>query len=320
MMNLGDVDTGATIHVPWSSNGADGASITRATDGSIRVYKDNSTTQRSSSAGITDSEDFDSITGVHLVTIDLSDNTDAGFYAAGHNYHVMLVAATIDGKTVNSWLATFSIRNRYSAPSGTFTANVTQWNGVNVASPHTAGYPVVTIKDGTGTGELDTASGAVAAVASVVAIGSGAITSASFAAGAINAAAIAADAITAAKVASDVGAEIADAVCDEALSGHTTAGTVGKALADAGAAGTPPTAAEIADMVATRGSANWENDVEVGSIGQAALEATHNGDTTTNAGYVTIFAADGVTPLYKRLLATDTLAAPLTGVGQRGPA
>ncbi len=186
-------------------------------------------------------------------------------------------------------------------------ANVTQWNGTNVASPHTAGYPVVTIKDGTGTGELDTASGAVAAVASVVAVASGAITSGSFATGAITAAALATDAVD----------EIVDGVWNEATSGHTTPGTTGKALIDAGAAGTPPTAEEIADMVATRGSSNWEGDVEIGSIGQAALEATHNTDTTTNVGYVTVFAADGTTPLFKRLLATDPAADPLTGIAQR---
>lgn len=58
------------------------------------------------------------------------------------------------------------------------------------------------------------------------------LTNGQIAAGAIGAAQVAADTITASKLASDVGAEIADAVLDEALSGHTTAGTLGKALAD----------------------------------------------------------------------------------------
>lgn len=117
MMYLGDYAASATVHVPWASNGADGASITRATDGSIRIYKDASTTQRTSSAGITDSEDFDSLTGLHWVTIDLSDNTDAGFYAAAHNYTVVLQGAVIDGKTINTVLGHFSIQNRYSSSS-----------------------------------------------------------------------------------------------------------------------------------------------------------------------------------------------------------
>lgn len=41
------------------------------------------------------------------------------------------------------------------------------------------------------------------------------------------------DTVTAGSITAGAAGEIADAVCDEALSGHTTAGTVGKALADA---------------------------------------------------------------------------------------
>lgn len=93
----------------WNSNGQDGASITRSTNGTIRIYKNASTTERSSSAGITDTEDFDTLTGVHQVVIDLSDNTDAGFYAAGNDFFVVLAGAVIDTKTVNAVLAQFSI-------------------------------------------------------------------------------------------------------------------------------------------------------------------------------------------------------------------
>ncbi len=42
--------------------------------------------------------------------------------------------------------------------------NVELWNATAVPSEHTAGYPIVTIKDGTGTGEINTNSGAVALV------------------------------------------------------------------------------------------------------------------------------------------------------------
>lgn len=48
----------------------------------------------------------------------------------------------------------------------------------------------------------------------------------------VHATEIAANLITAASIAADAGAEIADAVWDEALSGHTTAGTAGKAVAE----------------------------------------------------------------------------------------
>jgi hypothetical protein len=67
------------------------------------------TTERTSSNGITDTVNFDGITGVHHCTIDLSDNTDAGFYSAGSDYFVVLVGAVIDGQTVNATLAQFSI-------------------------------------------------------------------------------------------------------------------------------------------------------------------------------------------------------------------
>lgn len=71
------------------------------------------------------------------------------------------------------------------------------------------------------------------------AIATGAITSAKFAAGAIDAAAIAANAIGASELAADAVAEIADAVWDEALSGHLTVGSTGNALNAAGSAGDP---------------------------------------------------------------------------------
>jgi hypothetical protein len=49
------------------------------------------------------------------------------------------------------------------AGSDTLQADVVQWNGTAVPAEHTAGYPIVTVKDGTGTGELDTAFGVVLA-------------------------------------------------------------------------------------------------------------------------------------------------------------
>lgn len=109
MMYLGDYKEDDVVYFCWSTNDKDGASITRATDGSIKVYKDDGTTE--STAGITDAEDFDSITGIHNCKIDLS--ADA-FYATGHDYSVVLVGAVIDGEIVNAVLTTFSIENRFA--------------------------------------------------------------------------------------------------------------------------------------------------------------------------------------------------------------
>jgi hypothetical protein len=110
---LGDFDTGVSVHTIWSSFGADGSSITRATNGTISVYKNNGVTQ--SVSGITDTEDFDALTGIHALTIDLS--SDGTFYSAGANFTIVLSGATIDGKSVNAVLGHFSIRNRYNVPT-----------------------------------------------------------------------------------------------------------------------------------------------------------------------------------------------------------
>lgn len=174
---LGDFPANAIVRFPWSTNDQGGASVTRSVNGSIRVYKNSSTAERSSSNGITDTEDFDSLTGVHHLAIDTSDNSDASFYAAGNDYFVVLAAATIDGKVVNHPLFSFSIENR------AFRGNVVQWNGSNVATPDSAGHPKVTIKTGTGPGELSLTSGGVL----VASMASNVITSATLAGSAITA-------------------------------------------------------------------------------------------------------------------------------------
>lgn len=105
MMYLGDFPTSAMIDFNWSSNASDGASVTRATNGTVSVYKANGTTQ--STSGVTDTEDFDGLTGIHHCRIDTS--ADGTFYAAGGEFSVVLSAATIDGETVNAVLGHFSI-------------------------------------------------------------------------------------------------------------------------------------------------------------------------------------------------------------------
>jgi hypothetical protein len=112
VQQLGDFLSGSIVRFMWTSNNASGASVNPSANGSIRVYKDGSTVERASSAGITYTVGFDALTGVHQVVIDLSDNSDAGFYAAGSEYFVVLVGATIDSQTVNAVLAQFSIEKR----------------------------------------------------------------------------------------------------------------------------------------------------------------------------------------------------------------
>jgi len=106
---LGDFKKNSTVYFCWNTNSKNGASITRATNGTIKVYKDNNTS--GSTAGIVDMEDFGNLTGVHNCKIDLS--ADA-FYTPGYDYSVVLTGAVIDGETVNAVLASFSIENRFA--------------------------------------------------------------------------------------------------------------------------------------------------------------------------------------------------------------
>lgn len=163
-VHYGDVPIGQVIyHLFDSFAGATGASITltglAVTD--IEVYKNGSTTQRSSDAGYTlldtDGIDFDGITGIHGFSIDTGNNTDSGFFSVGGWYNVVLAGVTIDSQTVNFVAFSFRLVSAEGV-AGTPNANTT----------HAAG----------------------------TAWGSGAITAASLASDAITAAKVAADVST----------------------------------------------------------------------------------------------------------------------------
>lgn len=92
-------------------------------------------------------------------------------------------------------------------PDAGCSANLTYWNSAAVATPDSTGYPKVTIKSGTGTGEVSLSSGTVTV-------------------GTNND-----------KTGYRLSATGVDDIWDEATSGHTTAGTTGKAVADGGSGG-----------------------------------------------------------------------------------
>ncbi len=105
---LGRFSNTRTLRFLWNTQQLGGASITRSTNGSIRVYKGETLNQRSSSSGITDTEDFDGLTGVHLCEIDLSDNTVNNFYNLDR-FQVVLEGAVVGGVTCNVPIAHFEI-------------------------------------------------------------------------------------------------------------------------------------------------------------------------------------------------------------------
>lgn len=136
----GDYQAGAVVRIPWDSfAGATGASSAASNfaNTDILIYKNGNTTQRSSASGITVSTSYDGQTGLQLVEIDLSDNTDSGFYAAGNDYLIAVADVTVDAQTVRFWLGGFSIARidwatTIRAALGMATANLdTQITGVN---------------------------------------------------------------------------------------------------------------------------------------------------------------------------------------------
>lgn len=100
---LGDYVEDGKVYFLWRS------SVTFSTAGTIRVYKEDGTVEVTSPTGITDTRDFDSVTGVHLCIIDLNANS---FYAREKDYCVMLNGAVIGGQTIHAVIATFSIEKR----------------------------------------------------------------------------------------------------------------------------------------------------------------------------------------------------------------
>lgn len=103
-------------------------------------------------------------------------------------------------------------------------ANVTEVNGVAASGSGTPDVNVVSVSGDT------TAADTLELFVEALDQATGQLDSGSLASGTITAASLAADAITAAKVAADVGAEIADAVWDEALAGHVGVGSASESL------------------------------------------------------------------------------------------
>jgi len=103
---IGDFAEDAVLTYWWDSNSGDGASITRATDGTVKVIRDDGVDCTGTS--VTDNEDSVD-TGLHKTIVDTSDGAN---YAVAHEYLCWVDGAVIDGETVNAGLFAFSIENR----------------------------------------------------------------------------------------------------------------------------------------------------------------------------------------------------------------
>jgi hypothetical protein len=140
IFSLGDYAPGETVSFLWSSYNASGASVTRATNGTVSVYKDSSDTQ--TTTGVTDSEDVDALTGIHRATIATTD----AFYTPGSVFFVVLSGATIDGQSVNAILATFTIGRTGVLARGTLSgthSSTTADLGTSAPSQDVAGMTLI---------------------------------------------------------------------------------------------------------------------------------------------------------------------------------
>lgn len=228
MINWGSVPIGSVLPFIFGSyDGATGASeaLSGLAVTDIEIYKDISTTQRSSDAGYTlmdtDGIDVDGITGINGFSIDTGDDTDTGFYSVGSFFTVVVASVTIDGQTVNFIAGTFRLVAAESTV-GTPKADVGRWKGsvpadlvdtdkVSISVQHMANDVITNAKI------ADNAFAAEQFAADF-------LTSAKIADDAIASEHIATDAITADSLAASANEEIADALLNRTISGGANGG------------------------------------------------------------------------------------------------
>lgn len=108
MPYIGDFSQSTTVDFKFSTRSA-GVPTTLSGSPVVSIYKDNSTTQ--STAGVTLTADFDSVTGLNHVRITLS--SDTSFYSAGSSFDAVITTGTVGGTSVvGEAVASFSIANR----------------------------------------------------------------------------------------------------------------------------------------------------------------------------------------------------------------
>lgn len=148
-VKAGTTDVSVVIRIVDSSDGTPETAVTSATAGLDLWYR------------------RDGAAAVDLTESDLSALTDAHsdggmLHIADGWYRVDLpdaaCASGVNGVQIGGTVTDMVVLAPYIELNAT-AADVTHWNGTAVATPDTAGYPKVTIKSGTGTGEVSLSSG-----------------------------------------------------------------------------------------------------------------------------------------------------------------
>ena len=252
MQYLGDYADDSTVRIFFTTSDGSGGAVAPSTAfeaADIVIYKNNSATQKATTNGITMTSPFDTVTGLHLVEIDCSNDTgDAGFWATGNDYSVVLSPdETVDSQTVVAAIAQFSIENRVvSAVSGNvagIAGTINTLDSLNNFDPASDTVANVTT--------VASVSGAVGSVTAAVTTDSASRTASQADVSALATSAALAtaqsdldtltgtDGVTLATsqpnyapntTTPPTAASVADAVWDEARSAHTTAGSFGEGV------------------------------------------------------------------------------------------
>ncbi|KKM22163.1 hypothetical protein LCGC14_1628110 [marine sediment metagenome] len=196
MNYVGDFLEDATVYIPFntfdSNDPSASVTITDLVAGDVEVWK-NGVVQTTPGAGVTVTLNIGTNNGTHLIAVDTSNTTDAGWFVTGADFQVRINGTTVDGATINAWVGTFSTENRFKEVTVTsMAANVITAAAINADAITNAkiaddAIAVENIKDA-------------------------AITAAKFAANAITSTVVADNTITAAKLNADciTNAKIAD--------------------------------------------------------------------------------------------------------------
>ncbi len=196
MNYVGDFLEDATVYIPFntfdSNDPSASVTITDLVAGDVEVWK-NGVVQTTPGAGVTVTLNIGTNNGTHLIAVDTSNTTDAGWFVTGADYQVRINGTTVDGATINAWVGTFSTENRFKEVTVTSMAN-------NVLTAAAINADAIT--------NAKIADDAIA----VENIKDAAITAAKFAANAITSTVVADNTITAAKLNADciTNAKIAD--------------------------------------------------------------------------------------------------------------
>lgn len=310
---LGDFSASTVIDFKFTTfRPSTGAPFTLAGSPVVSVYKDDSTTQ--STAGVTLTVDFDSVTGLHHVRITTA--TDGTFYANGGEFECVITAGTVDSVSVaGSCIGRFTLRSQaslYPTTSGnTLDVNANGEAGIDWAN---VGNPTTTLG----------LSGTTIANVTVGSISAGAITAASIATNAITSAKIADASLTAAKFGDSalvIGSAAAGGVKAYLNAGSITAGVIATNAIDADALATDAVT-EIADGILARDIGSGSNALTTLNerTVRSALRALRNKSAIVGSTLTVCKEDDDTdTPAWTAAVSSSASADPVTGIDPAGP-